>query len=131
MSWEKGGFIFESKDTTDDLLDVDGDADYNIVEVYGYTTDQSDLFNPSTRELLFKREEVEDLGKKEYVIESNEDENITISPNNPKGYEDDSDSIYIVIGDEPSDAFTTISIQSAKDMITALQEIVDYVEGGK
>ena len=134
LSWEKGGFIFESKDTTDDLLDIDGEDDYDIIEVYGYTTDQSDLFNPLIRELLFKREEVEDLGKKEYVIESTVNDNeITIAYNHPNGYDDSDDSIHILIGDDLSDdyAFTTISIQSAKDMIIALQEIVDYVEGGK
>lgn len=129
---KNGNLIFESKDTTDDLFDIDGDSDYNIIEVYGYTTDQCNLFDPSTRELLFKREEIEDLGKKEYVIESIDDENITITPNSSKiGYDDSDDSIYIVIGEEPSNAFTTLSIQSAKDMISALQEIVDYVEGGK
>ena len=130
-----GNSICSSVSHKDDLLYAyKGEDDFDIIEVYGYTADQSDLFNPSTRELLFKREEVEDLGKKEYVIESTVNDNeITIAYNNPNGYDDSDDSIHILIGDDLSDdyAFTTISIQSAKDMIIALQEIVDYVEGGK
>ena len=131
---DEGDIIGVSQDYGRELKWLDDEDELDIVEVYGYTTDQSDLFNPSTRELLFKREEVEDLGKKEYVIESTVNDNeITIAYNHPNGYDDSDDSIHILIGDDLSDdyAFTTISIKSAKDMISALQEIVDYVEGGK
>lgn len=77
-------------------------------------------------------EEIEDLGKKEYVIESTvSDDEITIAYNHPNGYDDSDDSIYIRIVEDDDYTFATISIQSAKDMIIALQEIVDYVEGGK
>lgn len=132
---DEGDIMGVSQDYSKELKWLNDDEDeLDIIEVYGYTTDQSDLFNPSTRELLFKRVEVEDLGKKEYVIESTVNDNeITIAYNHPNGYDDSDDSIHILIGDDLSDdyAFTTISIQSAKDMISALQEIVDYVEGGK
>ena len=131
---DEGDIMGVSQDYSKELKWLDDEDELDIIEVYGYTTDQSDLFNPSTRELLFKREEVEDLGKKEYVIESTVNDNeITIAYNNPNGYDDSDDSIHILIGDDLSDdyAFTTISIKSAKDMIIALQEIVDYVEGGK
>jgi len=131
---DEGDIMGVSQDYSKELKWLDDEYELDIVEVYGYTTDQSDLFNPSTRELLFKREEGGDLGKKEYVIESTVNDNeITIAYNNPNGYDDSDDSIHILIGDDLSDdyAFTTISIKSAKDMIIALQEIVDYVEGGK
>lgn len=132
---DEGDIMGVSQDYSKELTWLDdGNTELDIIEVYGYTTNQSNSFDTSTRELLFKREEVEDLGKKEYVIESTVNDNeITIAYNNPNGYDDSDDSIHILIGDDLSDdyAFTTISIQSAKDMIIALQEIVDYVEGGK
>lgn len=115
-----------NEDYNDDMIDKEESSKYDIMEVYGYST-TFNLFDKEARKLLFKREEIEDIGKKEYII-NNTPYRIRLKPNGDSYRECCiKEEIYLEI--EQKSDFTGLSIDSAKELIKSLQEIVDYVEG--
>lgn len=65
-----------------------------------------------------------------YKFEGKNNEEITIAPNWIEGYKTDrmEDVICLAIIDKPYVSATSINLQTAKLIIEALQEIIDYVE---
>lgn len=111
-----------NEDYNDDMIDKEESSKYDIMEVYGYST-TFNLFDKGARKLLFKREEIEDIGKKEYNLSK-----LKISPNR-ETYDDKFTECPIFIESNNGSNFISLSIDSAKELIKSLQEIVDYVEG--
>ena len=105
----------------EDMTDIDDFTEYDIIEVYGLDTYK--MFEPSTRELLYKRENV--INTKEYYIS-----NIKVSPNS-KTYDNKNVKHQVFIENANGDEYFAISIDEAKELAKSLQEIVDYVEGVK
>ena len=126
----KFNYITDLCEYNDDLED-DEEEDYDITEVYDFSKCASVLFDTEIRKLLYKREEVVDIRCKTYEIKSS-DFNLKISPNDSCGYKygDEQDYIFLEIqNDQENDNWTSLSTDSAKELINALQEIISYVEG--
>lgn len=115
----------EESDDYDESLKDKSNSDYNINEIYGYSGNGYELYEPFFRELLWKRESV---NSKRYEIEC-----IVIEPNYGEGYKTKSDDkicfTTLDTEDEENELSVSLSISNAKELIDSLQEIVDYVEG--
>lgn len=104
------------------------DEKYIPVEVYGLSSNIRNLFDPSTRPLLWKKEE--DMNTKNYNIGK-----LSIEPNYD-GYKTEKEDegiyngfIYIGVGkDEYGDESITIHKSELDDVINALTEIRDFVK---
>ena len=107
----------------EDMTDIDDFTEYDIIEVYGLSS--YGMFDPNTRELLYKREEikVEDVGTKLYTIS-----NIDIAPNF-KSYDTKQIVKPVFVNVDDGKAFSSLTIDETKELAKSLQEIVDYVEG--
>ena len=109
----------------DDMTNCDDLTEYDIMEVYGLSS--YGMFDPDTRELLYKREEikVEEVGTKLYTIS-----NIDIAPNF-KSYDTKQIVKPVFVNVDDGKALSSLTIDETKELAKSLQEIVDYVEGVK
>ena len=109
-----------------------GDDDFDIIKIYDKITSFNKMNYLEELRLLWKRKD--GMETKEYIIVQeyiDEDyksiEDITILPNSPRGYHHTNTNHPIsIMKDE--DFALGLTIDSAKEMIKSLQEIVDYME---
>lgn len=104
--------------------------EYIPIEVYGLSSN-NELFDPSTRPLLWKKEE--DMNKKEYNIGK-----LNIKPNYNNGYKTKNESndldggfIYVRVKESEDEfGYDEISIHKSEldDVINALTEIRDFIK---
>lgn len=102
---------------------------YIPIEVYGFSDDSEELFDPSTRPLLWKKE---DMNFKIYKIG-----NLEIKPNYEKGTLDPEikgyktekeDFLFIENMNEYEDEYIIINKSELNDVINALTEIRDFIK---
>lgn len=102
------------------------DKNFEVLEVYGFSNSNFDLFDPSTRPLLWKKK---DMNFKEYEIGD-----IKIIPNFKEGYicedEDNEGIIYVEESRNDMDYPDDITIKKSElnDVINALTEIRDFIK---
>lgn len=102
---------------------------FDVLEVYGFSDDNFNLFDPSTRPLLWKKKE--DMNFKEYEIG-----NIKIIPNygtkvlnvNIKGYKTEKEDFLFIENMNVDNEYTTIRKSELNDVINALTEIRDFIK---
>lgn len=106
---------------------------FDVLEVYGFSDDNFNLFDPFTRPLLWKKKE--DMNFKEYEIGD-----IKIIPNYEqnavgckiKGYKTEKeDFLFIENINDYEDEYITIRKSELEDVINALTEIRDFIEEGE
>ena len=116
----------------EDLTLIKGGDDFDIIKIYDKVT----LFDRMSylEELTLLWERKDEMETKEYIIVQeyiDEDyksiEDITILPNSPRGYHHTNTNHPISIMKD-GDFALSLTIDSAKEMIKSLQEIVDYIE---
>ena len=118
----------------ENLTLTEGDDDFDIIKIY----DKIKSFNKMNylEELRLLWERKDEMETKKYIIEQEYDdedyktiEDITILPNSPrgKGYCHSNTNHPIAIMKD-GDFALSLTIDSAKEMIKSLQEIVDYIE---
>lgn len=103
---------------------------FEVLEVYGFSNSNFDLFDPSTRPLLWKKEE--DMNFKIYKIG-----NLKIKPNyceknffaKVQGYKtEQEDFLFIENISSEDDEYITINKSEFNGLINALTEIRDFIE---
>lgn len=101
--------------------------EYTPIEVYGFSSDP-DLFDPSTRPLLWKKE---DMNFKIYKIG-----NLEIKPNyceknffaKVQGYKTEQEDFLFIENISEDDEYITINKSEFNGLINALTEIRDFIE---
>lgn len=121
------GYNYQTFDNSwkEDLYCYDCE-DYDIMEVFDTKSESfKDIFKAENLELIWKREEKEDLTEKEYKFDA-----LTISPNGDSYLEDECDEIFIKKEDmwNDEDERLNISLEEAKFMIESLTEIIKTIE---
>lgn len=120
--------------TKEDIINNECRNEHEIsfypIEVYGYS-ENYELFDPSTRPLLWKKEE--DMNKKEYNIGK-----LNITPNYKDGYKTKNEGSHLDDGfiyirtkeSEDEFGYDTISIHKSEldGVINALTEIRDFIK---
>ena len=129
----KDGRLFLAVQLADDkigLIDKNGKAVgryYIIKNIYGYSN-STKMYDVTTRELIYGKE---DISKKSYVFEDLNRQVMTIKLD-VKKYGDCKKSISFLCAQcWGVSGFFNLPINKAKEVIEALQEIIDYVEGEK
>jgi hypothetical protein len=118
--------------TYQENLKYTSDNDFDIIKVYDRVTSFNQMNYLEYLTLLWERKD--EMETKEYIIEQeyiDEDykliEDITILPNNPRGYRH-SDTNHPISIMKDGDFALSLTTDSAKEVIKALQEIVGYIE---
>ena len=113
---------------------TEGDDDFDIIKIYDKVTSFNRMNYLEELTLLWERKDEMEMETKKYIIEQeyiDEDyksiEDITISPNSPRGYRH-SDTNHTISIMKDGDFALSLTIDSAKKVIKALQEIVDYMK---
>ena len=115
---------------------TEGDDDFDIIKIYDKVTSFNRMNYLEELRLLCRLlwERKDEMETKEYIIKQeyiNEDyktiEDITILPSNPRGYRH-SDTNHPISIMKDGDFALSLTIDTAKEMIKDLQEIVDYME---
>ena len=116
----------------ENLTLTEGGDDFDIVKIYDKITSFNKMNYLEELRLLWERKD--EMETKEYIIKQeyiNEDyktiEDITILPSNPRGY-CHSDTNHPISIMKDGDFALSLTIDSAKEAIKALQEIVDYMK---
>ena len=116
----------------ENLTLTEGDDDFDIIKIYDKVTSFNKMNYLEELRLLWERKD--EMETKKYIIEqeyNDEDyksiEDITILPNNPRGYHHP-DSNHPISIMKDGDFALSLTTDSAKEMIKDLQEIVDYME---
>lgn len=102
---------------------------FEVLEVYGFSNSNFDLFDPSTRPLLWKKEE--DMNFKIYKIG-----NLKIKPNyceknffaKVQGYKTEQEDFLFIENISEDDEYITINKSEFNGLINALTEIRDFIE---
>lgn len=102
---------------------------FDVLEVYGFSDDNFNLFDPSTRPLLWKKKE--DMNFKVYKIG-----NLEINPNyrekcfegDVKGYKTEKENFLFVENINDEDEYITINKSELDGVINALTEIRDFIK---
>ena len=117
----------------ENLTLTEGDDDFDIIKIYDKITSFNKM-NYLLEELRLLWERKDGMETKEYIIVQeyiDEDyksiEDITILPNSPRGYHHTNTNHPISIMKD-GDFALSLTTDSAKEMIKALQEIVGYIE---
>lgn len=100
---------------------------FEVLEVYGFSNSNFDLFDPSTRPLLWKKEE--DMNFKIYKIG-----NLEIRPNYKEkedGYKTEKEDFLFIENINENDEYVTIRKSELDAMINALTEIRDFIKEGE
>ena len=99
-------------------------SEYDIIKV-------SDCYGKVIWERV--EEVVEDINKKEWEFIDSLDNKIRITPNNTNGYNSSNEPILLDMREDEYDdsALIGLSIDQAKQIISALTEIVEFVESEK
>ena len=118
--WINGTVVNDKDDYTcynDDLTDEYITNQYDIIKV-------SDCYG----KVIWER--VEDINKKQWRFIDSLDNKIRIAPNNPNGYDSSNEPILFDMREDDDDdsALIGLSIDQAKQIISALTEIVEFVE---
>src|SRR5574344_943375 len=118
--------------TYQENLKYTSDNDFDIIKVYDRVTSFNQMNYLEYLTLLWERKD--EMETKEYIIKQSyinkdREENmiIKIHPNNLKGYHKSESNCPIVIEYDEYYGFG-LTIDTAKEMIKDLQEIVDYME---
>jgi hypothetical protein len=118
--------------TYQENLKYTSDNDFDIIKVYDRVTSFNQMNYLEYLTLLWERKD--EMETKKYIIEQeyiDEDykliEDITILPNNPRGYRH-SDTNHPISIMKDGDFALSLTTDSAKEVIKALQEIVGYIE---
>ena len=117
----------------ENLTLTEGDDDFDIIKIYDKVTSFNKMNYLEKLRLLWERKD--EMETKEYIIEQpyidedGEDEPtiIKIHPNNAKGYHKSETNCPIVLEYDEYYGFG-LTVESAKEVIKDLQEIVDYME---
>ena len=116
----------------ENLTLTEGDDDFDIIKIYDKITSFNRMNYLEEHRLLWERKD--EIETKKYIIEQeyiDEDykliEDITILPNNPRGYRH-SDTKHPISIMKDGDFALSLTTDSAKEVIKALQEIVGYIE---
>lgn len=100
---------------------------FEVLEVYGFSNSNFDLFDPSTRPLLWKKEE--DMNFKIYKIG-----NLEIRPNYKEkedGYKTEKEDFLFIENINENDEYVTIRKSELDAIINALTEIRDFIKEGE
>ena len=121
----------------ENLTLTEGDDDFDIIKIYDKVTSFNKINYLEELRLLWERKVETEMETKKYIIEQeyideefDEEDNTTIikiHPNNPNGYHKADSNCPICLEFDEYDGFG-LTVNSAKEVIKALQEIVDYME---
>lgn len=127
----KNDIVFFNKNYTPiiskkNIVDKIYSENFEVLEVYGFSDDNFNIFDISTRPLLYNKE---DMNFKKYKIGE-----LEICPNFKEGYickdKDDEGTIYIADSRDNKDYPDSITIKKSElnDVIDALTEIRDFIK---
>lgn len=129
----KNDIVFFNKNYTpiiskENIINKIYNENFDVLEVYGFSDDNFNLFDPSTRPLLWKKE---DMNFKIYKIG-----NLKIKPNyceknffaKVQGYKTEQEDFLFIENISEDDEYITINKSEFNGLINALTEIRDFIE---
>lgn len=130
----KNDIVFFNKNYTPiiskkNIVDKIYSENFDVLEVYGFSDDNSNLFDISTRPLFYKKE---DMNFKRYKIG-----NLKISPNfdkealgvKIKGYKTENEKFLFIENVNDKDEYISINKSELDELINTLTEIKDFIKG--